>query len=126
VVSRLQIHSIASQSGWPLCYTVGYADGHDHGTNCPSSHSTEFCRGWYDGSNTNFRTATDIDSSDSAWVQISGDIRNALDQQHFCRGQNDGESQANADFKNHIELNDNPLTAQDPTKQYSKGYKKRV
>jgi hypothetical protein len=35
-------------------------------------------------------------------------------------GQSDGENQANTDFKNHIELNDNPLTAQD--QQYSEGY----
>jgi hypothetical protein len=38
-------------------------------------------------------------------------------------GQSDGEDQANADFKNHIELNVKPLTAQDQTKQYSEGYK---
>jgi hypothetical protein len=37
-------------------------------------------------------------------------------------GQSDGENQANADFKNHIELNDNPITAQDQTRQYSEGY----
>ncbi len=53
----------------------------------------------------------------------TGDIQNVLDQQHFCTGQGDGENQADADFKNHTELNDNPLTAQDQTKQYSEGYK---
>ena len=34
-------------------------------------------------------------------------------------GQGEGQNQADADFKNHIEVNDNPLTAQDKTKQYS-------
>ncbi len=36
-------------------------------------------------------------------------------------GQNDGQNQADDDFKNHVELNDNPLIAQDKTKQYSEG-----
>jgi hypothetical protein len=54
---------------------------------------------------------------------LGGDIHNALDEQHFCMGRYDGQNQTDGDFKNHIELNDNPLTAQDKTKQYSEGYK---
>jgi hypothetical protein len=114
------------QPGWPSCYSVGYTDGQKNpGNSCPSGHSTAFCRGWDDASSTSIRTATsrDLPGSNPACVQLSGDIRNALDQRHFCIGQSDGKNQADADFKNHIELNDNPLTAQDQTKQYSEGYK---
>jgi len=112
------------QHGLPSCYSVGYADGQkNRGTSCPSGHSTEFCRGWDDASSTKIRTATSTSSGNSACVQLGGDIQNVLDQQHFCTGQGDGENQADADFKNHTELNDNPLTAQDQTKQYSEGYK---
>ena len=112
------------QQGWPSCYSVGYTDGQKNsGTSCPSGHSTEFCRGWDDASRVSIRTQTSTNNSNSACVQLGGDILNALDQQHFCIGQADGQNQADADFKNHIELNDNPLTAQDKTKQYSEGYK---
>ena len=38
-------------------------------------------------------------------------------------GQSYGKNQADADFKNHVALNDKPLTAQDQTNQYSEGYK---
>ena len=86
-------------------------------------HSREFCRGWDDASSAKIRTATSISSSNPACVQLGGDIRIALDQQHFCIGQSDGKNQADTDFKNHIGLNDNPPTAQDQTKQYSEGYK---
>ena len=55
--------------------------------------------------------------------KLSGDIRNALDQQHFCTGQSYGKNQADADFKNHVALDDKPLTTQDQTNQYSEGYK---
>jgi hypothetical protein len=54
---------------------------------------------------------------------LGGDIRNTLNQQHFCTGQSDGEDQADVDFKNYIGFNDNPPTAQDQTKQSSEGYK---
>jgi hypothetical protein len=112
------------QPGWPSCYTVGYTDGQKNlGTSCPSGHSTEFCRGWDDASSADVSAATSTSSSNSACVQLSGDIRNALDQQHFCMGQSYGKNQADADFKNHVALNDNPLTAQDQTNQYSEGYK---
>jgi hypothetical protein len=101
-----------------------YTDGQKNsGTSCPSSHSTEFCRGWDDALRASIRTQTSINNSNSACVQLGGDILNALDQQHFCMGQTDGQNHADADLKNHIELNDNPLTAQDKTKQYSEGYK---
>ncbi len=93
------------------------------GNSCPTGHSTEFCHGWDDASRAIIRTATSISSSNFACVQLGGDIRNALDQQHFCIGQSDGKTQADADFKNHTGLNDNPITAQDQPKQYSEGYK---
>lgn len=52
--------------------------------------STEFCRGWYDGgSSKDIATATSTSSNtNSTCVQLVGDIRNALDQQHFCVGDN--------------------------------------
>jgi hypothetical protein len=110
------------QPGWPSCYSVGYTDGQKNpGNSCPTGHSSEFCRG--DASRANIKTATSISNSNSVCVQLGGDIRNALDQQHFCIGQNDGKNQADVDFKNHTGLNDNPPTAQDQTKQYSEGYK---
>jgi|GEM_PF-1110148 hypothetical protein len=112
------------QPDWPSCYSVGYTDGQKNPeTSCPSAHSTEFCHGWDDASRASIRTATSTNSSNSECVQLGGDIHNALDQQHFCMGQNDGQNQADGDFKNHIVLNDNPLTAHDKTKQYSEGYK---
>ncbi len=112
------------QPGWLSCYSVGYTDGQKNsGKSCPSGHSTEFCRGWDDASRTNIKTATSTSGSNFACVQLGGDIRNALDQQHFCIGQSDGKNQADLDFKNHTGLNDNPLAAQDQSKQYSEGYK---
>ena len=93
------------------------------GNSCPTGHSTELCHGWDDASRAIIRTATSISSSNFACVQLGGDIRNALAQQHFCIGQSDGKTQADADFKNHTGLNDNPITAQDQPKQYSEGYK---
>ena len=112
------------QPGWPSCYSVGYTDGQRNpGNSCPSTHSAEFCRGWDDASSAKIRTATSISSSNATCVQLGGDIRNALDQQHFCIGQSDGKNQADLNFKNHIGLNDNPLTAQDQSNQYSEGYK---
>ena len=112
------------QPGWPSCYSVGYTDGQKNpGNSCPTGHSTEFCRGWVDAYRANIRTATSISSSNFACVQLGGDIRNALDEQHFCIGQSDGKTQADAEFKNHTGLNDSPLTAQDQPKQYSEGYK---
>lgn len=62
------------------------------GNRCPTGHSTEFCRGWDDASRANNKTATSISSSNSGCVQLGGDIRNALDQQHFCIGENDGKT----------------------------------
>jgi hypothetical protein len=112
------------QPGWPSCYKVGYTDGQNNpGSSCPKGHSTEFCRGWDDGSGADVETATSTSNNNSGCVQLSGDIRNASDQQHFCMGQSDGKNQADADFKNHVQLNDNPPIAQDQTKQYSEGYK---
>lgn len=112
------------QRGWPSCYTVGYTDGlKNPGTSCPTGHGIEFCRGWNDASSADVSTATSTRSSNSACVQLSGDIRSASDQQHFCTGQSYGKNQADADFKNHVALDDTPLTAQDQTKQYSEGYK---
>ena len=112
------------QPGWPSCYSIGYTDGHKNpGNSCPSGHSKEFCRGWDDASRVSIKTQTSTNNNNSTCVQLGGDIHNVLDQQHFCMGQSEGQNQADSDFKNHIELNDNPLTAQDKTKQYSEGYK---
>jgi len=83
-------------------YRVRYTDGQKKpGNSCPRSYSREFCRGWDDASSAKIRTATSISSSNPACVQLGGDIRNALDQQHFCIGQSDGKNQAD-DLKNHI------------------------
>ena len=39
------------QPGYPSCYSVGYSDGQNSaGTSCPTGHSTEFCKGWNAGS----------------------------------------------------------------------------
>src|SRR5947209_5949854 len=71
--------------GWPSCYKVGYSDGQNNpGSSCPKGHSTEFCRGWDDGSGADVGTVTSTSSNNSACVQLSGDIRNVSDQQHFC------------------------------------------
>ena len=124
ILASSYVHADPAHCDQPACYSVGYTDGQKNpGNSCPSSHSREFCRGWDDASSAKIRTATSISSSNPACVQLGGDIRNALDQQHFCIGQSDGKNQADADFKNHIGLNDNPPTAQDQTKQYSEGYK---
>jgi hypothetical protein len=38
------------RSGYPSCYSLGYADGRNHpGTSCPSGHSATFCSGWNSG-----------------------------------------------------------------------------
>jgi len=37
-------------SGYPSCYSLGYADGKNHpGTNCPSGHSANYCDGYRAG-----------------------------------------------------------------------------
>ena len=38
------------EEGWPPCYDVGFVGGWTHpGTEPPTGHSQEFCRGWEDG-----------------------------------------------------------------------------
>lgn len=35
------------KSGYPACYSLGYADGGKHpGTSCPPNHSANYCAGW--------------------------------------------------------------------------------
>ena len=112
------------QPGWPSCYSVGYTDGHKNpGNSCPSGHIQNFVEGGMMFQGQALERRRGRNNSNSACVQLGGDIHNALDQQHFCIGQSDGQNQDDGDFKNHIELNDNPLTAQDKAKQYSEGYK---
>jgi hypothetical protein len=58
ITTVTSIHGIAladpahcDQPGWPSCYSVGYADGQNHGgTTCSSGHSNNFCAGWDAGS----------------------------------------------------------------------------
>lgn len=85
------------QPGWPSCYSVGYADGQNHGgTTCSSGHSNNICAGWNAGSH-------------SVCTGVCGTVAPVTNQQHCdqvgfpsCQdmGYNDGTAAGQGDVNN--------------------------
>ena len=70
------------QSGWPLCYDVGYSDGQQNpGTSCPSGHSDNFCGGWAAGATSSSASSSSISTSHTA-AYWAGFNQGKLDREH--------------------------------------------